>query len=133
MPTILCIDDDANILELQKRILEAKGYAVLVSPDGATGITLASSHPVDLVVLDFKMPDMDGGEVAAALLREQPDLPIVICSGFFDSVPEWLRWFAAAYVPKGDGPGVLLSRIQELLAKKKLTATTPSIPEAPAA
>ncbi len=118
VPTILCIDDDPNILELQKGILESNGYSVLTAPDGPTGIALASQQSVDVVVLDFKMPGMDGGQVAEALWKQQPDLPIVICTGFFDAVPEWLRWFAAAYLQKGDGPAVLLSTIQELLAKR---------------
>ncbi len=120
MPTILCIDDDPNILELQKHILEGNGYTVLVAPDGPTGIALASQHAVDVVVLDFKMPGMDGDEVAEALLRDKPDLPIVICTGFFDAVPEWLRWFAAAFLQKGDGPAALLSAIQRLIANHNL-------------
>lgn len=120
MPTILCIDDDPKILVLQTSILETNGYTALVAPDGPTGIRLASEHPVDVVVLDFKMPGMDGGQVAEVLLKEHPELPIVICTGFFDAVPEWLRWFAAAYLQKGDGPELLLSAIQEVLAKKKV-------------
>lgn len=119
MPTILCIDDDPKLLELQRSILETNGYAVLIAPDGPTGIALASQHPVDVVVLDFKMPGMDGGQVAEVLLKEQPNLPVVICTGFFDAVPEWLRWFAAAYLQKGDGPEVLLSAIRELIANQK--------------
>lgn len=119
MPTILCIDDDPRILELQQGILETNGYTVLTAPDGPTGITLASKYPVDVVVLDFKMPGMDGGQVAEVLFKEQPDLPVVICTGFFDAVPEWLRWFAAACLQKGDGPVVLLSAIKDLIAKKK--------------
>ncbi len=120
MPTILCIDDDPVILQLQKSVLETNGYTTLTATDGPTGIALASQQPVDVVVLDFKMPGMDGGQVAEALWREQPDLPIVICTGFFDAVPEWLRWFAAAYLQKGEGPQVLLSTIQELIATKKV-------------
>ncbi len=121
MPTVLCIDDDPTILELQKSILETNGYTVLIAPDGPTGIALASQHPVDVVVLDFKMPGMDGGQVAEALLKQQPNLLIVICTGFFDAVPAWLWWFAAAYLHKGDGPEVLLSAIQELIASKKVS------------
>ncbi len=120
MPTILCIDDDPVILQLQESVLETNGYTTLTATDGPTGIALASQQPVDVVVLDFKMPGMDGGQVAEALWREQPDLPIVICTGFFDAVPEWLRWFAAAYLQKGEGPQVLLSTIQELIATKKV-------------
>ena len=118
MPTILCIDDDPVILELQKGVLEANGYTALTAPDGPTGIALASQQPVDVVVLDFKMPGMDGGQVAEVLLKQHPDLPLVICTGFFDAVPEWLKWFAAAYLQKGDGTEVLLSAIRELIANR---------------
>jgi len=120
MPTILCIDDDVNFLELEKSILERNGYTVVVASDGATGITLASKSPIDVVVLAFKMRGMNGGQVAEVLLKHQPDLPIVVCTRFFEVVPEWLRWFAAACVEKPDGLDVLLSTIQEVSAHKKV-------------
>ena len=122
MPTILCIDDDANFLELEKSSLETEGYTVVVATDGPTGITLASKSPVDAVVLAFKLPGMDGGQVAEVLFRKQPDLPIVVCTGFFDAMPEWLRWFAAACVEKRDGLDALLSAIQQAIAHKKVLA-----------
>ncbi len=122
MPVVLCIDDDPVILELQKSILENNGFTVFVAADGPTGIALACQRAIDVVVLDFKMPGMDGDEVAEVLLKNRPNLPIVICTGFFDAVPDWLRWFAAAYLEKGDGPKVLLSAIQELIATRKAPA-----------
>lgn len=120
MPTILCIDDDVNYLELEKCNLETNGYTVVIASDGPTGITLASKTPIDVVVLAFKMRGMDGGQVAEVLLKHQPDLPIVVCTGFFDAVPEGLRWFAAALVEKRDGFDVLLSAIQKVIAHKKV-------------
>jgi two-component system, OmpR family, alkaline phosphatase synthesis response regulator PhoP len=75
MPTILCIDDDVNFLELEKSILETNGYTVVTASDGPTGITLASKSPIDVVVLAFKMRGMNGGQVAEVLLKHQPDLP----------------------------------------------------------
>jgi DNA-binding NtrC family response regulator len=120
MPTILCIDDDVNFLELEKQILATKGYAVVIASDGPTGIRLASESAIDVVVLAFEMRGMNGGQVAEVLLKHQPDLPVVLCTGFFDAVPEWLRWFAAACVEKRDGLDVLLSTIQEVIAHKKV-------------
>ena len=120
MPTILCIDEDVNFLELEKSILETNGYTVVIASDSPTGITLASKSPIDVVVLAFKMRGMDGGQVAEVLLKHQPDLPVMVCTGFFEAVPEWLRWFAAACVEKRDAPDVLLSRIQEVIAHKKV-------------
>jgi CheY-like chemotaxis protein len=67
-------------------------------------------------VLDFKMPGMDGGQVAELLWKGQPSLPVVLCTGFLDSVPGWLRWLAAAILQKGGGPHALLSTVQELTA-----------------
>lgn len=122
MPTILCVDDDVNFLELEKSILETKGHTVVVAYDGPTGIGLASKSPIDAVVLAFKMRGMDGGQVAEVLWKRQPDLPIVVCTGFLDAVPEWLRWLVDACVAKRDGPDVLLSAIQEVTAHKKVRA-----------
>ena len=126
MSTILCIDDDMNFLELEKSILETNGYTVVVASDGPTGITLASKNPIDVVVLACKMRGMNGGQVAEVLLKHQPDLPVIICTGFFETVPEWLRWFAAACVEKRDGLDGLLSVIRTMIAHK-------NVPEAVAA
>ncbi len=137
MPTILCIDDDPKVLDLQKSILETKGYSVLTAQDGPTGISVATHHAVDLIVLDFKMPGMDGAQVAEVLFRERSEVPVVVCSGFFDAVPEWLRWFAAAYVQKGESPNILLAAIEEVIANKKspgqVRREAGKIPETPAA
>ena len=122
MPTILCIDDDSKTLEVQRAILERNGYTALLAADGPAGIRLAAEQPIDLVILDFKMPGMDGGEVAAVLLQERPELPIVIRSGFLDSVPEWLRWCAVANLEKGDGPDAMLAAIEGLIGKNKMPA-----------
>ena len=120
MPTILCIYDDVNFLEREKSILETNGYTVVIASDGPTGITLASESPIDVVVLGFNMRGMNGVQVAEVLLKHQPDQPVVLCTGFFDAVPEWLRWFAAACVEKRDGLDVLLSTIQEVIAHKNV-------------
>jgi len=120
MPTILCIDDDTKTLEVQRAILEQHGYTVLLAEGGSAGIRLAAEQPVDLVILDFKMPGMDGGEVAAILLRDDPELPIVIRSGYLDSIPEWLRWCAIANLEKGDGPDAMLTAIEGLIGKNKM-------------
>jgi CheY-like chemotaxis protein len=60
MATILCIDDDRNILEIHRALLESKGYRVVTALDGPTGIVLSREQSIDVVVLDFNMPGMDG-------------------------------------------------------------------------
>jgi DNA-binding NtrC family response regulator len=115
MATILCIDDSRNILEVQQVLLESKGYKVLVASDGPTGIALSREHSVDVVVLDFNMPGMNGDQVAEVMIQEQPTLPVVIWSGYPADIPESLRWFAYAVLHKGDGPEVLLAVVESLV------------------
>jgi len=128
MPTVLCIDDDPNILEVQKNLLEANGYTVLAAPDGATGIALARRDKPDAIVLDFKMPGMDGNQVAEVLMKEQPNVPVVVYSGYPLEVPESLKWFGSAYLEKGDGPRALLSAIENLTVRKKKPGMAGSTP-----
>jgi len=115
MAVILCIDDEPTILELYATLMEAKGYKVLTAPDGPTGIALSRTHPVDAVVLDFNMVGMDGNQVAQVLRKEQPSLPVVIWSGCIEHIPESLRWFADAFLYKGDGPEALFPTIERIL------------------
>jgi CheY-like chemotaxis protein len=115
MATILCIDDNRSNLEIQQALLESKGYRVLIAPDGPTGIALSRQQSIDVVVLDFNMPGMDGNQVAQVMMQEQPTLPVVIWSGYPDSIPESLRWFAYAVLHKGDGLEVLISVVESLV------------------
>jgi|SRR5947209_514693 len=115
MATILCIDDDPRILELQQAVLGNKGYTVLTAIDGETGIALTRRYPINAVVLDFNMPGLDGSQVAEVLMKDYPKLPVVICSGCLDDIPEGLKWFADALLEKADGPEALISAIERLV------------------
>jgi DNA-binding NtrC family response regulator len=116
MVTILCIDDDPEMLQLQKAILGMKGYTVLTAPDGLAGIAITRTHSIDAVVTDFQMPGMNGGQVAELLMKENPTLPVVIYSGRPDEVPERVKCAAYSFLAKGDGPGKLLSMVDQLIA-----------------
>ena len=128
MATILCIDDDPRILDLYKIVLGTKGYTILTAPDGLTGIAMARLHSPDVLVLDFSMPGMDGNQVAQVLVKELPNLPVVVCSGFPEDIPASLKWFADSIIDKGCDPELLLLTIEKLIeaatAKKKPPART---------
>ena len=115
MASILCIDDDPRVLDLYKALLGAKGYTVLTAPDGPTGLAITRKYSISVVVLEFRMPGLDGNQVAQVLMQEHPKLPVVICSGFSDEIPESLKWFADAVLEKGDGPDILVSAIDKLI------------------
>ena len=115
MATILCIDDDPEILETHKALLESKGYKVLTAPDGPTAIAVSHTHSIDAVVLDFSMPGMNGDRTAQLLRQEQPSVPVIIYSGCPDEIPESLKWFADSLLHKGDGPHALLSVVEKIV------------------
>jgi CheY-like chemotaxis protein len=125
MATILCIDDDENILELHRALLESNGYNVLVALDGPSGIAITRKECVDAVVLDFNMPGMNGDQVALAIMKYQPRLPVVACSGVLDGIPESLKWFADAVLSKADGPQALLSAITRVVRSGATHKRTP--------
>src|SRR3982074_731649 len=84
---ILCIDDDEEVLECEKAFLESFGYTVLTAPSGGKGLELASIHSVDVVIVDYVMPEMNGHEVALEIRRLRPQAPIIMLSGAVE-VPE---------------------------------------------
>jgi DNA-binding NtrC family response regulator len=116
--SILCIDDDRRVLDLYKALLGAKGHTVLTAPDGPTGLAITRKYSINVVVLDFRMPGMDGNQVARVLMQEHPKLPVVIWSGFPHHIPESLKWFADVVLEKGDGPDTLLSAIDKLIGSE---------------
>jgi len=67
--SIALVDDDRNILASVSIALEAEGFSVRCYSDGAEALKAMSAHPVDLAVLDIKMPRMDGMELLEQLRR----------------------------------------------------------------
>ncbi|MEP7383672.1 MAG: sigma-54 dependent transcriptional regulator [Gemmatimonadota bacterium] len=82
MPTILLIDDEANIRRMVGALLASEGYEVRQAPTGAEGVALAAEAEPDVALVDLMMPGtMDGIAVLAALRERHPDLPVVMMSG----------------------------------------------------
>lgn len=81
MATILVIDDDEQLQELVTLVLRRAGHEVLAADNGHAGIAIAEKRPLDLVVTDIFMPQMDGLEVLRALKASHPQLKIVAMSG----------------------------------------------------
>ena len=112
--TVLCVDDEKIGLRVRKIMLESRGFKVLTAADGAQGLKVFEENEVDLVVLDYFMPELNGGEVAAEMRRRRPGVPIVFLSAYFSLPPEALE-VADAFITKGDPPDVLIEKIQNLL------------------
>jgi CheY-like chemotaxis protein len=117
--TILCIDDEPEILAGRKRLLEMHGYRVITASSGAEALRMLSEgQAVDLVLLDYVMPEMAGDRVAEELKRLYPILPIVAVSGF-PELPEPLLKSVDGFVRKGQDPEVVLVAISNALTARQ--------------
>jgi two-component system, cell cycle sensor histidine kinase and response regulator CckA len=84
-PTVLVVEDEDALRAGISRLLQGQGYQVLEAANGATALQLLEGPAADniaLVLTDLRMPVMDGRQLAAALARRRPSLPIVFMSGF---------------------------------------------------
>ncbi len=81
---VLCVDDDPAMVLMVEGLLRRAGYRVTMfeQPAAALARVQADPHAFDIVVTDFNMPEMNGMELATAIARAAPDLPIIITSGF---------------------------------------------------
>ena len=113
-PVILCIDDEDLGLEIRKMVLEREGFTVLTAKDGQSGISVFDTEQIDAVVLDYAMPGMDGGKVAAILRERRPDIPILMLSAYV-ALPEEVMRVISISATKGDGAFTLVDKLKGLL------------------
>jgi len=112
---VLCVDDERVGLHVRKLLLERSGYKVITAHDGRTGLALFREHPVDAVVLDYAMPGMHGGEVAAQMRVEKPDVPILLLSAYV-GLPSDVTGLVNVYMTKGEGAPALLEKLNGLFS-----------------
>jgi CheY-like chemotaxis protein len=129
-PLILLVDDDADFVEMNRHVLEARGYRVAVAHDPAEAVTVIAERPPDLVITDLMMSDLDSGFAFARGIKENPrtkETPVIIVTSVssqmgFDFRPRTPDDLAAmhvdAYFDKPVPPQALLEKIQSLLARR---------------
>ncbi len=124
LASILIVEDDGELLEVLKFVLEDAGYKVAGAPSGEEGLRLIASEPVDLIVLDVNMKGMSGLDVARQL-RAQPtgsELLIALHTGKEESAVK--KDFADydLFMPKVDDADALLTMIAGVLSKRNTRA-----------
>lgn len=121
--TVMVVDDDKDILELARLVLEGGGYRVIAAPSGAEALRTVAGVRPDLILLDINMPGMDGWQVLRLLKVDErtSTIPVAlfsIKSQVRDRV-QGLQGGACAYVSKPFACDELLGRVREILDTMK--------------
>lgn len=121
--TIALVDDDQNIRTSVSIALEGEGWRVRSFGDGVEALRGLTSQPADLVVLDIKMPRMDGME-ALTRLRRTSDVPVIFLTSKDDEVDEvlGLKMGADDYITKPFSMRLLIERIRAVLRRRDVAA-----------
>jgi len=115
---ILVIDDERALLKLVKNILEPKGYKVSLAASGHSGLALMEKEHPDLIILDMKMPGLNGFQVLD-LIRQRSNIPVIMLTGVIDEniLSKSLNIGADDYITKPFNPDVLVARIEAKLRR----------------
>jgi len=117
--TILLVEDEADVLQLVKSVLELSGYRVLTASRGSEALALAGSHAgaIHLLLTDVVMPQMDGREVANQLTRMRPATRVLFMSGYTDEaiVHHGVLDAGVSFLQKPFTPEAIARKVREVL------------------
>src|SRR5215471_6363935 len=124
MATVALVDDDHDVIELVAPVLESEGYNVVAYPDGPAALNGFKELQPDLVILDIRMPQMDGIELLRRL-RQKSDMPVTLLTGRLDETDELigLRIGADDFIRKPFSLRVLIERVRTVLRRVHAAAT----------
>ena len=119
---VVCVDDEAEMIDLVKFILSRQDFIVTGAPDGKTGLKTIEEVQPDLVILDLMMPEIDGWEVYQQMQAREDmiDIPVIILTAKAQSIDRVLGLHIArvnAYLTKPFKPQDLLETIDRVLTK----------------
>jgi len=118
---ILVVDDEVRIVDLLRRVLIQEGFDVYTATNGKAAIDLLNQITPDLIILDVMMPGMDGGDVAAEILKEEETkgIPIIYCTGAIsdeEAASQNRQTSACFYISKTSSIKEQVKIIKEVLA-----------------
>ncbi len=114
---VLIVDDEEGIRLLYKEELEEEGYEVELASSGEEALKKLDSGQMDMVLLDIKMPGMDGVEVLRMLKEKYKELPVILCTAYPHYKQEFGTWASDAYVVKSSDLRELKDKIKDVLRK----------------
>lgn len=116
---ILIVDDEENIRFLYEQELRDDGYETIVAADGKECLEKLRTELPDLIILDIRMPRMDGIEAIGKIIELNKNIPIIINSAYSTYRDDFMTWAADAYVVKSYDLDTLKQTIKDVLSQKR--------------
>jgi len=123
---LLLVDDEEEFLTASSQALGRRGFDVEIAPNGVTALEIVGKSKFDVVVLDVKMPDIDGIEVFKQIRETLPDLPVILLTGHssIDDAFQTSKNGVADYLPKPIDMDQLAARLHEAVGKARRRVET---------
>ena len=116
MSTIFVVEDEENIRLLYKEELQDLGYEVIQASNGREAIEKFGLHRLDLIILDIRLPGLDGVETMNIIREKSKDIPIILCTAYEEYKHDFQTWASDAYIIKSADLEELLSTVKKILA-----------------
>ena len=116
------VDDEERFLSTTQKLLSRKGYDVLTASSGTDALDILRTHNIHVVILDVKMPGMDGIETLNAIKRNYPLVEVIMLTGHgtIDSAVEGLKAGATDYLTKPTDVQDLIEKAEEAFSKRQV-------------
>ena len=121
MSQLLIVDDEKNILKLYEKEFKEEGHDVMIATSGLEALQKLEKNPVDLVILDIRMPELNGVETLKKIMESHSKPPIILNSAYTSYKDNFLTWAAEAYVVKSSDLTELKAKTREVLEKHSRT------------
>ncbi|RJR44933.1 MAG: response regulator [Deltaproteobacteria bacterium] len=115
MKKILVADDEMSIRLLYSEELKEEGYEVYLAANGREALDIVAKVPLDLVILDIKMPEMDGIEALRQIKEKQPDLPVLLSTAYGEYRQDFATWASDEYLVKSSDLDDLKAAVKRYL------------------
>ena len=117
MKKILFVDDEESIRLLYQEEFQEKGFSVVLAANGEEALKKFTETSPDLIVIDIKMPGMDGIELLKRVRDLSKEIPAILCTAYGEYKQNFETWASDAYVVKSANLKNLFAKVEELLSQ----------------